>query len=425
MGNKDTLTGLYTKDYFYEQYDQFMKTHLITTVLAIDFTKLKFVNDNYGHAGGDTCLSSFGEIIEKTFPNDICVRRSGDEFLILTDKTNEEIEKGLKRTDELINEYFIIGNIPFRYGFNTGIAKAEHSIELSLDKADMTMYDAKKRNQLYAYYSDEIYNESKKGKILLSQIGDDIKKRKLNYNYRDIYTISGQITDIHDVYTRDHNNQIIFSETSLELFKKSIYLNKLDYENLKRILLSSSQVGEKLIINIDATTLLSKNCETRVSFGESINFMAFISALCSISDNDMHNYILCLNVDNLGDDWEKIIPTLMLLKDLGFGLAIGRFNAKANNPSINIWQQNNLDIDFIKINKQTISDAMQNEKIAKIIRALTTLMDDYGTTPIFMKIENEEELAFTKNLNEKGLIIGNVMGPEKKLILKKNKTGKL
>src|SRR5574344_1052148 len=204
MGNKDTLTGLYTKDYFYEQYDQFMKTHLITTVLAIDFTKLKFVNDIY-------------------------VRRSGDEFLILTDKTNEEIEKGLKRTDELINEYFIIGNIPFRYGFNTGIAKAEHSIELSLDKADMTMYDAKKRNQLYAYYSDEIYNESKKGKILLSQIGDDIKKRKINYNYRDLYTISGQITDIHDVYTRDHNNQIIFSETSLELFKKSIYLNKLDY----------------------------------------------------------------------------------------------------------------------------------------------------------------------------------------------------
>jgi diguanylate cyclase (GGDEF)-like protein len=59
-------------------------------VLSIDLDGLKFVNDEYGHAAGDTVLCAAANILRSTIRGgDVLARVGGDEFLVLLPNSGE------------------------------------------------------------------------------------------------------------------------------------------------------------------------------------------------------------------------------------------------------------------------------------------------------------------------------------------------
>lgn len=404
----DDLTGLYNMKYFKIKYDAFNKENKNSKLIAIDFVKLKYINDNFGHSGGDSCLSSFGKLLKSSFNNDLCFRRSGDEFLVLTSRSNEEIESNLKKIIQKAEEFCTLGLVPVAFSFNCGIIETEHSISSSLDKADATMYNAKEKGILFEYFSKEVYEKSKESKNFIDTISNEVIQNEITFSYSNVYDFNKEKTNLLDIYSRDHDSKSIFEGDKLDLLKTSYVLKKLDYSNLREIIMfyNKSDKENKLIINIHSQTLLSRD----------IDFNKYITALCNVTENNTSEFVICINVDSLLEDWNQVIPKLALLKNLGFQIILGSYDLSINNPLLNIWKDT--DVDYVKISKKSWQNSIKNDKEQDLLKNTLNLFNQYGTTPIFMKVETEGELNYLKSLNSKSLYVGNVNGQEQKLIYK-------
>src|SRR4030042_6598615 len=75
----DELTGLYNRRRFFVLTEQYLKLAVRTKkkplLLFIDIDNLKWINDHFGHHGGDQALINFATILKKTFrESDIIAR---------------------------------------------------------------------------------------------------------------------------------------------------------------------------------------------------------------------------------------------------------------------------------------------------------------------------------------------------------------
>lgn len=151
----DHLTGLLNRQGFEAMLDRKIseadKTGTEVACLFVDLDRFKAINDNLGHAAGDSVLCQF---VERTRPllrhTDSASRLGGDEFAMLIAGENTE-----RRATELAQKIVDMFEVPFRVQ-GTGVrlsasiglafypSHAASAAEL-LQKSDMAMY-ARKRD---------------------------------------------------------------------------------------------------------------------------------------------------------------------------------------------------------------------------------------------------------------------------------------
>lgn len=88
LSNKDYLTGIFNRRYFFELgeriYKETEKSGSCPCVAMLDIDFFKYVNDTYGHKLGDLCLQKIGTILDSRFSdNGIAARIGGEEFCVL------------------------------------------------------------------------------------------------------------------------------------------------------------------------------------------------------------------------------------------------------------------------------------------------------------------------------------------------------
>lgn len=143
----DELTRLYNRRWLFEKFlqDDHFKTNGL--LAFIDINDFKEVNDQFGHIIGDKVLHVIGKVLKKV-KNTIAVRYAGDEFLILSEKHNEEeIHKILHTVNQnLIKTPFKHNKEVFRIDFSFGVAafKEKENFKKVLEEADLKMYNYKK-----------------------------------------------------------------------------------------------------------------------------------------------------------------------------------------------------------------------------------------------------------------------------------------
>ena len=85
----DALTGLGNR----RAYDEALKRERKDGRMGVgffDLNRLKYTNDNYGHAAGDQLIIRFSEMLTAAFPDGELFRISGDEFTALFEGMTEE-----------------------------------------------------------------------------------------------------------------------------------------------------------------------------------------------------------------------------------------------------------------------------------------------------------------------------------------------
>ncbi len=165
---KDSLTGLYNRDFFYEEIKRLnTKRQLPISLIMGDLNGLKLINDAFGHSMGDKALKRIAEILKETFRDeDIIARVGGDEFLILLPKTDKKTsEKIVKRVKEKCQERPLdIININVSFGISTK-TKTETNIKEIIKKAEDKMYFNKLKEGKEAKLSMINYLKDKLQKI--------------------------------------------------------------------------------------------------------------------------------------------------------------------------------------------------------------------------------------------------------------------
>jgi diguanylate cyclase (GGDEF)-like protein len=165
----DPLTSLFNRRHFFELAgDELQKSrmndHHFSVILA-DIDDFKQVNDRFGHTAGDQVLINLSERMrEAVRKEDTLARYGGEEFIILLPDINtKEAKQIAERLRENVAEYSIEveGNL-IQVSISVGVAyfmgETDVTVETLLNRADMTMYEAKQDggNQVYVWQDGSV-----------------------------------------------------------------------------------------------------------------------------------------------------------------------------------------------------------------------------------------------------------------------------
>ena len=157
--NRDYLTGLYNRRYFFEAMAQYeveaAEKGEQFAVAMLDIDHFKKINDTYGHDVGDKVIVSLSEILRtSTNHRDIVARFGGEEFCIVLKNINRYSAVDIleRIRSEIENFSFAIENDNYiKFTISIGaVMHNDENIEESINQADMMLYKAKNsgRNQL-------------------------------------------------------------------------------------------------------------------------------------------------------------------------------------------------------------------------------------------------------------------------------------
>jgi len=153
--SRDYLTNLFTRVKSNEYLMSLIDHQREFSVIMIDLDNFKELNDNFGHAEGDSVLRSFGIILLNIFDKDCLVSRfGGDEFFIITNKILDEELLEFKKTiySELQNPMYLNDNLKtlrFSYGYTFYQKRDKKTIDELIVEADNKMYQDKAVNKNY------------------------------------------------------------------------------------------------------------------------------------------------------------------------------------------------------------------------------------------------------------------------------------
>lgn len=186
---KDTLTGLYTRDFFYEELKRLnTKRQLPISIIMGDLNGLKLINDAFGHEMGDKALKRIGQILRETFrEEDIIARVGGDEFMILLPKTDQATSQIIvdRAKEKCRQKPLDIINININFGISTK-TKPEEKISHHLKEAEDRMYFNKLKEGKQAKLSMITYLKEKLKKITFENKGHYERLKTMGMEMADI-----------------------------------------------------------------------------------------------------------------------------------------------------------------------------------------------------------------------------------------------
>jgi diguanylate cyclase (GGDEF)-like protein len=148
----DELTGLHTRrhilDILTREKGRSDRSGRGFCLFMIDLDHFKSINDNFGHAVGDSTLRHFAECIAPMLrPSDVMARFGGEEFLLLGMDTDLQGAVTVAERIRSATESMQVPGLPAQQRVTASIGVAEfrpaESINQALQRADMALYAAK------------------------------------------------------------------------------------------------------------------------------------------------------------------------------------------------------------------------------------------------------------------------------------------
>ncbi|GGB51144.1 response regulator [Shewanella inventionis] len=152
--NRDYLTKIYTRLYFFSEHNSKDSENALLSVALLDLDYFKKINDTHGHDVGDQVLIEFAQRLDNAFGSNFTVARfGGEEFVVafkglddiktttLMDKFREQCEANPMQTTA--------GDLVVT--FSCGVAtRNNETLDQTLQRADELLYQAKTagRNQV-------------------------------------------------------------------------------------------------------------------------------------------------------------------------------------------------------------------------------------------------------------------------------------
>ncbi|WP_295476802.1 GGDEF domain-containing protein [uncultured Pseudomonas sp.] len=150
----DVLTGALNRrgaqSILDQQWKQALLGHCPMAVAMIDLDNFKRINDQYGHAVGDSALQVFAAtVFALKRHSDVFVRWGGEEFLLLLPNTDiQQAQAFMQRLREALSSRQLDARLPLRLAFSAGLTQtgrspAPQSFDALLRSVDHALYRAK------------------------------------------------------------------------------------------------------------------------------------------------------------------------------------------------------------------------------------------------------------------------------------------
>lgn len=176
----DVMTGIYNRRFYEEK----LKNSVLNAGVAmIDLDDFKVYNDVYGHAAGDTVLTTFATTVKKDIrASDKIIRYGGDEFLLIMPGVREiGFDTTLKRILQNINSIVLPGYEGIRLTTSIGATVcANEPVHVAVSRADRLLYKAKINKNVIVSDKDGEISEARGSATILIVDDSELNREMLS-----------------------------------------------------------------------------------------------------------------------------------------------------------------------------------------------------------------------------------------------------
>ncbi|MFZ6846488.1 bifunctional diguanylate cyclase/phosphodiesterase [Undibacterium sp. RuTC16W] len=402
LANKDSLTGLYNRNwflYYLPQAIQRAKTDQTKlALLFLDLDGFKNVNDTQGHAAGDRLLKIVASRLQSVLrPTDNVVRLGGDEFVVALEPVVRENKPGrvAERIIEAFQQPLWLGGQKHVVGASIGISVYPddgEDTETLLKNADIAMYSVKASGKgHYNFYKPELYAKIKSRFEMEQSLIQAVELDQFVLYYQPrVNVISGKLTSMEALIRWIHPERgvippvefiSIAEETGLILKLGEMVMDKAcqQISDWQRMGLPPFPLS----INVSAKQFHAGGLQKKlVYFLEKHNLSAQLIEV-EITESAM-----------MGED-SNIMAELSAIRSLGIQLLVDDFGTGYSSLS----QLQRLDMDVLKIDRVFTNELTRSQEGGIFFKAIVSMAHALNMTVVAEGVETKEQLNLLRDLS--------------------------
>ena len=387
VATTDPLTSLKNRAAFESEIVDWIDEKEAFTLYLIGLDNFKYLNDLYGHLYGDILLEKMGNVLLRAFSGCRIYKWSGDEFLIVDEKSEvDDVNRMIRSIMSLVINKWSLKDIEYSSSASVGIVRYPFNgltLPNLASNLDIALNHAKRNGRgQHQFFSETFMQSIRYEADLEDALGTAILDDNLELNYQPIYDMS--------------TNQVVSLEALLRWPN-----NPLNENNIGKVISLAEKTGQITIIdkwvirNVfesiqnhpDSLGRVQVSINISVQSFHSKNFTRFLQEQLKIYEVDPHNIELEITEYSLVEDINKSAEIIHSIKALGVKIALDDFGTKYS--SLNYLSK--LSFDVLKIDKSYIDHILTDYKDQAIVKHLIKLSNDLSLTTIVEGIENGEQ----------------------------------
>ncbi len=392
---RDSLTGLYSKDMFLEYVRRIDSYNLNRPMDAIvlDIEHFRLINEMFGRKEGDKLLSFTGDLIRRKYECTaaIACRAEGDTFFIYCEHSDVNIDMAKDIQNELYSASDSM-KVKLRIGIYEEVDK-NIDTETRFDRAkracDRLRGDYSKK---VAYYSDELQARSIYQERLISDIEKGIANEEFRVVFQPKYDISGDIPRIKSAealvrWLHPELGKIPPTEF-IPLFENNGLISKLDNYVWEKAAASIREwkdnygISIPVSVNVSRVDIYDNSLEDR------------IMKLLAANRLDTDDILLEITESAYSENAKKLIEVTTSLRNRGFKIEMDDFGAGYSS----LHMLNELPIDVIKMDMKFVHNLEKDEKSVRLIELIMDIARFLQVPVVAEGVENEGQLSRLKAL---------------------------
>lgn len=382
----DPLTGAGNRNYLKLVLSESVYAGHLNALIFIDIDSFKLVNDTYGHDVGDEVLAACAERIKQEIRReDIFIRHGGDEFVVLV-QSEQDVDALCDRILATFTQPIAIDSGELKMSASIGVAESADAGEATelLKRADIAMYEAKKRGKNQAVRYSQEQNDAIEYRLYVEQgLYNALTNKELHATFQPIVDSDRKIVAL-EALCRWHSQDIgnINPASFIPVAEETGLINALGLKMLRevciahRLLRESGHPTIKLHVNV---SILQLNSAMMVQ--EFLDYLADFGVapedlVLEVTESAMHDF-----------------NTRKVLKELsqkGFGIAIDDFGAGYASVS----ELTEPFTTVVKLDKSLAPSSDSTSKQNIIAESLVNLCHRLDKKVLFEGIESEAQAEF-------------------------------
>ena len=387
---RDPLTGLYNKDFFFSYARRFDLYHKETEMdaVVVNISHFHLINERYGCHYGDDLLRCVGRRIEAYIGGDgaLVCRRDADIFLIYCPH-REDYEALLR--DGIPN---MGGRIRLRVGVYPCVDKTM-DIERRFDRAKQAADTLRNSfNKNVALYDDELRRTELYYEQLLEDFPRAIANKEFVVYYQPKFAIQGTLPVLNSaealVRWRHPTLGLISPGDFIPLFENNGMISQLDAFVWEEVARQMRKWKDGLGMCVPVSVNIS-----RVDFFDS-DLADHLRRLIQTYGLSPEEFLLEITESAYTQDSDRIIHTVKALRDEGFRIEIDDFGSGYS--SLNMIAS--LPMDALKIDMEFIRNAFKERKNTRMLYAVIDIAYSLDVPTVAEGVETAEQLFALKEM---------------------------